>query len=309
MSIRGLSTLGALLTATALLSACSDSTAPNSEPAATTPAAVPAPKAPPVEYVYIANANGSEATRLAPGGWPAWSPDAKQILVARDSNVVVVNVDGSGERIIAGGGSAAWSPDGKKIAFTSAEGISIMNADGTGVRLLVARGFRTDTYKPWDMGVAKPAWSPDGGRIAFEHLGDGDMTPATAFVVDTAGGAPSRVTVSSIFFAESDPSWSPDGSHIVYWSFGYGIATVNAPSGVPRVLYIDFPRVAYGARPVWSTKSDLIAFATFPFNGQLQSIYVIPAGGGSATLLIADGYQPAWSPDGAHIAFVSRRVQ
>ncbi|HYV01758.1 MAG TPA: hypothetical protein VEM93_05405, partial [Actinomycetota bacterium] len=64
----------------------------------------------------------------------------------------------------------------------------------------------------------QPAWSPDGTRIAFVSARheDWDVTPVTdVYVVEAAGGEPSRVTM--LDGECSGPSWSPDGTTIAYY--------------------------------------------------------------------------------------------
>jgi Tol biopolymer transport system component len=304
----------------ALAAACSGSdtsTGPAPQPSApanpatpSTPSvpSSPAPTASGPEGIFLANADGSVIGRLAPGGNPAWSPDATRIAFDRDGKVYVVNSDGSNETALADGSTPSWSPDGTRIAYTGAEGIRVMNVDGSGAKTLIVHNFRTDTYAPDDMGVSEPAWSPDGKLIAFEHLGDGDIVPATAFVMNADGSNPRPVTtgLSGIHYAESDPAWSPDGSRVVYWSYGFGVAKVDLRDGIPRTLYAAFPTVAYGAKPSWSPDGRSVVFNTFPTT--TASILVVGSDGGAAKLLIADGYRAAWSPKGDRLAFVSTRA-
>lgn len=272
-------------------------------------------------HVYVANADGDGIVRRAPGSWPSWSPDGERIAFhrapqtpmpplerAQKGELYVIQVDASDETFLGHGIHPSWSPDGQKIVFTDASGISVMNADGSAVTNLIPHDFRDDTYAPWDMGVGKPSWSPDGKRIAFEHLGDGDIQPAQ-MVMNADGSEPRRLTTSADGrrYAESDPAWSPDGSSIVFWSFGYGIAVVDANGGVPRTVYRAFPAVVYGARPAWAPDGSSIAFTANRGSPAGPSIWVVGVGtgSGSAEVLLPDGYDPAWSPDGDSIAFVS----
>jgi Tol biopolymer transport system component len=83
--------------------------------------------------IFVVNADGTNATEIAPGGDPNWSPDARYIA---STGVFVMNTDGTHMTLIKAGGSGpVWSPDGSKIAFTSSRDgdaeIFVMNADGS----------------------------------------------------------------------------------------------------------------------------------------------------------------------------------
>lgn len=267
----------------------------------------------PVALIYVARADGSRPVALTLGERPAWSPDGGRIAFHRapggpigpieraaDGEIYVIDADGSDERPVGRGIEPAWSPDGDRIAFADGEGIGVMNADGSGVTTLIRHDFRDDTYEPSDMGVGKPAWSPDGTRIAFEHLGDGDLAPAQVYVMNADGSEPRRLTlIHGAQYAESDPVWSPEGSRIALWSFGHGIAIVDAAGGSPKSIYADFPSVAYGTRPAWSPAGTTIAFTVRPG----PAIWIMRSDGSAARPIIDAGYDAAWSPDGEKIAF------
>ena len=119
--------------------------------------------------IWIMNLNGSSPIQItdidAYNGYPAWSPDGKQLLFDSNqqpgqppANIHVINIDGSGlENLTRSTGYnefAAWSYDGQKIAFVSSRDgnneIYVMNADGT-------QQMRLTTHHGDD---AIPSWSP-----------------------------------------------------------------------------------------------------------------------------------------------------
>jgi Tol biopolymer transport system component len=174
--------------------------------------------------------------------------------------------------------SPAWSPDGSQLAVarvvrhgTSVEdGIYVMNADGTGLRRVL------DVTTPGVMSTGQIQWSPDGTRIAFVrsqavHGGIGVQRIQQLMVME-ADGSNLRAVTQPEDGQVTSFSWSPDGARIVY---------------TKQFLK---PMDIYG--------QDLA-----------QDLYVVPMDGGQPVALTNDGrsMDPAWSPDGTQIAFVSRR--
>jgi Tol biopolymer transport system component len=254
------------------------------------------------DNIYLADPFGTgQPRRITSGGWPSWSAAGKRIAFHRGGQICVIDADGGNEACLGIGAFPTWSPDGRSIAFTNDQGIAVMNADGTNVRTLIRHDFRTDTYAPWDMGVAKPAWSPDGQYIAFEHLGDGDVQPAQIFVMKADGSDVRRLTESADGrrYAESDPAWSVEGPRVFFWSYGYGIASVAASGGVPLSLYMNFPAVAYGTRPAPSPTGAAVAFTFNDQTTRSSSVMIMPGGRS-----FANARETAWSPDGKWIAYV-----
>src|SRR6266487_2191196 len=116
--------------------------------------------------IYVVNADGTGLRRLTrspgPDGWPAWSPDRRQILFAsvRDDcayshaagckttgdigpyhTLYVMHADGSHQARVSDvfGQIADWAPDGRYIVFEGRDGLSIIRADGSDLTMLVTR--------------------------------------------------------------------------------------------------------------------------------------------------------------------------
>jgi Tol biopolymer transport system component len=204
---------------------------------------------------------------------------------------------------------------GGVIAFVSErdgdQEIYIMNADGSDQRRLT----NDPSANGW------PNWSPDGKQMAFQSNRSGALN---IYVMDVLGGSQadeskvSQLTNSLPGRGGSwEPAWSPDGKWIVYsaqQTSGSDIFLVNL-DGTGRQRLTE--NKAIDGCPTWSPDGKQIAF--FSDRDGNWEIYVTLAPHASAGVN-ADGsnvrrltnhpgqdHSPAWSPDGARIAFVSER--
>jgi TolB protein len=106
----------------------------------------------------------------------------------------------------------------------------------------------------------------------------------------------------------SDPAWSRD-AHSVYF-------VVNVPTGGARLAVIDVKSgkrkllteaMTAMSQPMVAPEGDLIFFVAQ--QAGVQQLFELRLGGGAPqaiTDLAGGAYQPALSPDGATMAFVSR---
>jgi Tol biopolymer transport system component len=280
-------------------------------------------------------AAGLVAVAVAAVGTPALAQAPERALLVYTAGAAgghdelfTIRSDGSGRRRLTGtaglqragvasASQPAWSPDGTQIAFLREDRnggrVAVVDANGGGERSLTSRGFSSD-----------PSWAPDGSRIAYVEstgmTGGVSMGGPSIFAVPAAGGDPVRLTRGTRTQFDQDPAWSPDGTRIAFTRLQVDeqgdvsagdVYVMNADGGDQRLL------VADARSPAWSPDGTRIAFATArDRNGRTcfaectpnAEIYVANADGTAVTRVTdttTHEGDPAWSPDGARIAFHS----
>ncbi len=204
-------------------------------------------------------------------------------------------------------------------------------------RLLYARGGDIwawqdgqETQLTSGGGRSQPRWSPDGAQLLWVQGGD---SYADLWVADAGGRSPSQVTAnrSTRFppdskdyvdssFRLTGPSWARavDGGDRLVYSADYGgggfaLWVVNGLRGRPQPVFgtQDLPGHIEGA--ALSPDGGRIAFTYDTGDAdagkRTTQIYIVDLATGQRRALTSEpagSYDPAWSPDGRWIAFVSR---
>ena len=166
-----------------------------------------------------------------------------------------------------------------------------------------------------DINIA-PALSPDGRLVAF--LSERDIFNINLFVADAeTGEIVSRLRsigadphFDALRFINSAGSWSPDGRRFALITFVEGgneisIWNVNSQSIERRITVQDVGALANAA---WSPDGQSLVVTGI--DGGISDLYLIHLATGQVRQLMADKYadlQPAWSPDGRRIAFITDR--
>jgi dipeptidyl aminopeptidase/acylaminoacyl peptidase len=186
------------------------------------------------------------------------------------------------------------SPDGRTIAYMVWGVDRDANAYRGTIYLVDLDGSAPPRrLTPEEKEDLAPRWSPDGRLLAY--VSNREREKKQLYVVPVEGGETRRLT--DLAEDVSQAAWSPDGTRLAFSSrvpdpaYDQKDEKRRAPRRITRLQY----------------KLDDVGWTT----DRRQHIFVVPADGSSEPVQVTsgdyeDGY-PAWSPDGARLAFVSAR--
>ncbi len=256
----------------------------------------------------------------------AWSPDSKQIAYTwyngADASLRIVGIDGAKPRVLCSSPAKsevvlprAWSRDGKYMLAvqckntdeTHDENIALVSVADGSIRVLKLQ----DSSHGHGMSL-----SPDGRYMVYDSPQSEDSPEHDIFLLATDGSR--EMTLVEHPANDFAPFWTPDGDRIVFasdrsGSMGiWGLEVVDGkPRGSPQLISDNLN----GMSPLGLTQdgsyyyrlpgreNDVYFAALDPETGEV----VTPP---TKAVQSFEGFnsQPAFSPDGKRLVYVSRRA-
>ncbi len=272
--------------------------------------------------LFVVGADGSGLRSVAPpegfvrAAQPCWSPDGRSIAfvgfdsTGREPMIRVVSAEGGPSTAVAAGLAPSWSRDGDRLAYmASGQTANATDWERPGrneerievVRLVGPKAGEVEVVGPglW------PRWSPIDDRIAYVSWFQSNWE---VFVRTADGLGVTRLTDDPAL--DSFPLWAPDGGSVIFLSNRanrWDLYSAPADGREPATRLTNHRSREQSA--AISPDARSVAF-TDELARPNSQILVLDLAGGTTRVLIAspDGDRdPAWSPDGRLLAFVSRR--
>jgi len=269
--------------------------------------------------LWVGLANGGSPLRITSDSHveaqPRWSPDGARIAYARmneggTSDIwLVPPLGGTPRRLLPDAADPAWSPDGRTLAFVNLQTNTLWLCEATGGNARALTKEEAGVYP------RQPAFSRDGRRLAFARRRSG---PRGELAVADIGTGQVRLLTSEDVLVLS-PAWSADDRYLYFASSRGGTVNlwkISSAGGQPQPVTTG---QGDDAELDLSPDGKRLVFSTYRMNIDLAEAPLDSAGGREPSepkrtdvkWLTNDAARgelaPAYSPDGARVAYFSNR--
>lgn len=207
-------------------------------------------------------------------------------------SISLVNPDGAGTTLLtdkySAGASFYWSRNGARLGYFTITGLEEQTKYLTCV--VEANGYNEQCF---EIGGGTFSLSPDGSKMAI-----GEHSPNLYLVDFDSGKSEILMETAAMQWSGWDVDWSPNGTKLVVAGDEIGITVINVMNK-EKFPVVEADKPDYYNAPRWSPDGKQIVFS------KRNNLFIVNADGSDPLLLVRNAYDPIWSPDGTHIAYIT----